>query len=131
MSQQIVEAELNASGIIIPVVPNTIEYNDGSGEQSVRVASSGNGSVSQVYSNNVEMNKGMVKAQVYGTPDSINNVEILKSLRNNITLTLSQKLDNGQLFTKTFNNMALINHYTVQLQADGVIDLEFEGGQAI
>lgn len=131
MSQQIVEAELNASGITLPVVPNSIEYNPGTGEQSVRVASSGNGSVSQVFSNNVEMNKGVVKARMYGDPASITTVETLKSLRNNITLTLSQKLDNGKLFTKTFNNMALINNYTVQLQADGEIDLEFEGGQAV
>jgi len=131
MSQAIVEAELNAAGLVIPVVPNSIEYQDGSGEQNIRVASTGNGSTTTIFSNNVEMNKGMVRCSVYSDADTINSIEILKSLNSGILLTLSQKLDNGSLFTKSFNSMALVNHPTIQLQADGTIDLEFEGGKAV
>ena len=128
---QIVEAEVNVAGYTVPLVPNSLSFTPGSGEQMVKVASLGGGAVDTVYCDNVESKKGGVKFNMYADKTSIEAVDNFKIMKNTILITLSLKTKAGDLFTRVFRSMALINHPEVQLQADGVISLEFEGKPSI
>jgi len=114
------------NNVVLAIVPNSVTYTEGLGEQTMRTQSAGGGSVEQVYSNNVETNQSMFKCQLFNTAENIDNIRIWKTNNNANAITLT-----GEGLTRSFSSMALTNNYEVNLGSDTAIDIEFIGNPAI
>jgi len=110
----------------VSVVPNSVSYTEGFGEQAVRTQSAGGGSVQTVLSNNVETNMSMVKFSIFNTAENIELVRTFKVNSNDNVISIT-----GEGLTRSFNNVALTNDYEVNLGADTTIDLEFTGDPSV
>lgn len=108
----------------VPVVPNSVKFKEGLGEQNVRTQASGN-NVQTVFSDNAEGKMGMVGFSIYNTPENISLARTWKTNLNENAITLT-----GTNFSRTFTNMALTSDYEVNLGSDTVIDIEFIGDPA-
>ena len=109
------------------IVPNSVTFDEGLGEQTMRAASSGGGQTEQVYSENVEENFGGVKFQIYPDPEWIDKLRAVKANRNeNVVTVTGSVVDRGttKTLTRTFTNAAILNKYEIPLGADTVIDVE-------
>lgn len=107
---------------VAPVVPNSVTYTEGLGEQNVRSQSAGGGSVQMVYSDNAESKFSTVKFQMFPTPENINLIRTWKTNGNANAITIT-----APGFSRSISEAALINNYEVNLGADTQIDLEFAG----
>lgn len=132
MSTIISNGTLTVNNSPVAYKPNSLVFTEGAGEQSIMTQSSGGGAVQTVYSNNVETNKSMVKFSILSTAANVDLVKTWKKNfnRNAITVSGSDPVTGAQ-FTRTFQTMALINNYEVNLVDQGDIALEFEGAPAV
>jgi len=114
------------NNITVPVVPNSVAFTEGFGEQNIRTQSAGGGSVQQVYSNNIETNMSMFKCELYNTAENIDNIRIWKTNNSDNAISVT-----GEGLTRSFTNMALVNDYEVNLGSDTTISIEFKGNPAV
>ncbi len=112
------------------IAPNTVAYMEGFGEGTVVNQSAGNGVIDQLESDDVSTQIGMIKFSVYSTVENINLARSLKANRNQNAITLTATTPDGQTLTRNFAQMKLTSDYEVNLQSDGVIELEFKGRRA-
>lgn len=112
---------------VLPIMPNSVSYTEGFGEQTVRVQSSGGGSVQQVISTNLETALSTFKCTVLNTIANINFLRQIKATRAPHVVTW---FDNTNGFTRTMEQAVLTNDYEVNLSSDGNISLEFKGTAA-
>lgn len=112
---------------ILPIMPNSVVYTEGFGEQTVRVQSSGGGSVQQVVSTNLETALSSFKCTVLNTVANINFIRQIKSTGAPHVVTW---FDSAVGFTRTMEQAVLVNDYEVNLSSDGNIALEFKGTAA-
>ena len=110
------------------IVPGSFIYNEGLGEQTVRVQSSGGGSVQNIASQNVEMRKTTVKFSMINDQINISNARKWKIRFQSNAISATDVLED---FTKTFKLAVLTNNYDVPLGPDGVIELEFDTQSAV
>ena len=115
----------------IDIVPNSVSYKEGAGEQSVRASSTGGGNTTQVYANNVETNFGMVKFEFFPAPRQIDFFRGIKKNLNNNVVVLTGTTTDGQRLRRTFNRAALLTDYEVPLGTDTTIELEFNSDPAV
>lgn len=127
MSEALANPTLVINNIVRPVVPNSVTYDEGLGEQSVTAQSAGGNSVQSVYAQNVETNLSTLKFSLKNTPENIEAAREWKVLKNANAATLTG--DGG--FSRAFNNMAVTNNYEVNLGADTTIDIEMMGDPAV
>lgn len=115
----------------VPVIANSVSFDEGLGEQTIRIESTGGGNVTQVYADNIEMKKSKVNFSLLPTVTNINNARSWKLLKNTNAITISGTDSNtGDQITRTFTACCLISNYTINMKTDGNIDLEFEGNSA-
>lgn len=126
MASQISDPSVVVNNVAVSIVPNSLEFDEGFGEQEILVQSSGNGVTEQVFSDNVETNLGMVKFSMRSTVDNIALVRAWKAARNSNAVTVTATTADGTL-ARTYTNAAITNNYTVTLSSDGVIEVEFKG----
>ena len=103
------------------VVPNSVVYDEGLGEQTMRAASSGGGQTEQVYSENVEENFGGVKFQIFPDPEWIDKLRAVKANRNeNVVTVTGDVVDRGttKSLRRTFTNAAIFTNYNPFLNID-------------
>lgn len=115
------------------VVPNSVSFDEGLGEQLMRAASSGGGQTEQVFSQNVEENFSGVKFQIFPDPEWIDKLRAVKANKNENVVTITgDVVDRGttKSLQRTFTNAAILNRYDVNLGADEVIDVEFTSDPA-
>lgn len=112
----------------VGIVPNSLKYTEGLGEQSMRTQSAGGGSVQVVYSTNAESFMSKISFQLINTAE---NMELAKRWKTNLNQNAISVIDQYTAFTRNFANMALTNDYELELGADGVISLEFMGDAAV
>lgn len=111
----------------IAVIPNSVMYTEGKGEQTVRVQSSGGGNTEPVVGDNVETKKSKFNMGLYPTAG---NIEIARGWKSNPAANAISVTGNGN-FNRSINFSTLINDYEVPLGADTTMDLEFEGAEAV
>jgi len=128
MAVQISDPSIVINNVAVAIVPNSVEFDEGFGEQDVLVQSAGGGSLQQVYANNVETNLGMVKFQMRSTTQNIELVRGWKANGNRNVVVITAKTDDGTL-ARSYTQAAITNNYTVKLAADGVIDVEFKANK--
>lgn len=123
---------VNINNNPIPVSANTVKFQEGLGEQDLKVQSTGGGNVIQVYCDNIEQKISMVNFDMLPT---VENIEAIRGWKNNFnknTITLTGKdTITGKSVTRTFVGCALTNQYDVELSSDGKISLEFKGQTAV
>lgn len=112
---------------VLPIIPNSVTYTEGFGEQEIKVQSAGGGSIQTVLSTNVETNCSMFKCSIHNTADNIELARTYKTNENNNAITITG--DTG--FSRAFNNAALISDYEVGLGSDSNIELEFKSDPAV
>jgi len=126
----------SAPGVIVndepvSIVPNSVVFTEGKGEQKTRAASTGGGEVEQIYSEDVETNFSMVKFQVYNTSDNIKLVRAWKSNRNQNVVEIASKTADGDTLERSFQNAGILNDYEVPLGSETVIEVEFKSDAAV
>lgn len=115
------------------VVPNSVKFTEGLGEQNMRAASSGGANTEQVYSQNVENNFSKVTAQFFPDPEQIDKIRAVKVNNNNNLIVLTGNVtDKGVVksLKRSFTNAAILTDYDVELGADTVIEIEFQSDPA-
>jgi hypothetical protein len=115
----------------IAIVPNSLTYTEGKGEQNVRAASAGGGSVEQVYSENVETNFSMVKFEIYNDAFSIKKAREWKTNLNQNVVQISGAAPDGSSVERTFQNAGLLADYEVALGSETTIELDFKSDAAV
>lgn len=111
--------------------PNSLTYNDGFGEYKKRARAGGGGAVDTVFSKDITTAIGKVKFNVYPTKDSAELIRLWKSLADNITITITDSDESGDLLiSRTFKFAALVNDPTVNIGSDTTVELNFESDPA-
>lgn len=126
MSVQINDPVVEVNNDVVGVVPNSVSYDEGLGEQQIKPVSEGGGRSSQVFANDIESNYAMVRISVRPT---IANIELVKSWklnRNNNTISISADDGQGNDMQRVFTRATLAQNYDVPLTTDGDISLEFQ-----
>tara|TARA_R110002153_G_scaffold78418_1_gene200797 strand:+ start:4493 stop:4882 length:390 start_codon:yes stop_codon:yes gene_type:complete len=114
----------------IAIVPNSVSYTEGFGEQTMRAASVGGASVEQVFSQDLESTFSMVKFEIYPDIDVVKLLRGWKTNGNANTVTLTGSVD-GKTFRRTFKKAAILNDYEVALGSDTTVEIEFKSDAAV
>ncbi len=115
----------------VAIVPNSVKYTEGAGEQIMRAASVGGGSVQQVFSDNIETNFSKFTLSIYPDIQAIEDLRSWKKNANQNVIVLTGKTKDGETLRRTFNQAALLNDYEVNLGSDTTIDIEFSANAAV
>lgn len=108
------------NNIAIPVIPNSVMFTDGLGEQKQRPQSAGGGNVDLVYSDNVETHIAKVKFKLINTAANMDAALGWKTNGNANVITIT-----GNGLNRSFAAAALVNDFENNLGVDGEIELEF------
>lgn len=130
MGVQVANAAVIVNNNVVAVVPNSVKYTEGLGEQEIKAASTGGGQSEQIYSENIENNFSMISFDVYNTVEAIDLARQWKANRNQNLVQVAGKTVEGNI-TRTFSQAAILNDYEVGLGSDTVISLEFKSNPAI
>lgn len=127
---QLTDAAVVINNENVGVTPNSVEFDEGRGEQIVRPVSIGEGKTEQVYANNLETNIGAVK---FSMPSTVENVALAlswKTNKNRNVVSIAGSTDDGDL-TRTFTQAALVANYKIPIGTEADIEIEFMGNQPI
>ena len=130
MSEQLSNAQVLVNNDVVAIIPNTLSFTEGLGEQSIRAASSGGALTEQVFSDNVEMRYSTVKFEIPPTVENIGKARDWKVNKNQNLIQIAGRTADG-LITRTFSQAALLSDYEVPLTSDGNITLEWRSNPAI
>lgn len=130
MATQLADATVLINNQPFAIVPNTLVFTEGQGEQTIKAASIGGGQVEQIFANDIETNFSMVKFELYATHDSIEDTKSIKSNQNNNVVQILGNTPEGTI-TRTFTQAALLNDPEKALGTDTTIPVEFKSNPAI
>lgn len=123
---QLSDMAVHVNDEAVAIVPNSLKFNEGQGEQTMRAASVGGGAVEQVYSHDVETSFGKVQFELQATPENIALARSWKTRENRNVVALSGETTEGTV-TRTYTQAALLNDYDVEVGPEGNIPIEFTG----
>lgn len=126
MPKRLANPTLVMNNLATMVVPNSVKYREGTGEQTVTTQAAGN-TIQTVFADNAETKMSFLGFSLTNTPENIALVRGWKNLTNANAATLSG--EGG--FSRAFNNMAVTNDYDVNLGSDTTIDIEMMGDPAV
>lgn len=130
MSTQLTSVTVILNNEVIGIVPNSLTYDDGHGEQQLRPVSIGGGKTETTYAEDVESNYGMVAFDVHATIDNIATTRAAKLNKNRNVLQLVAENADGD-FTRTFTGAAITGKVEVSIASEGNISLQFQTNPAI
>jgi hypothetical protein len=113
----------------VGVIPNSVSYTEGFGEQAVRAVSIGGGKTEQVFSNDLESNYSKVKFDLPSTVDNIDLARKWKVQGNANVVSLQAQNADGNV-VRTFTGAAFTADYDVELGVDSNISCEFMSNSA-
>lgn len=126
--QTLYNPAVTINDVDVKFTPNSITYTEGFGEAKVRTRSGGGGVVDTVYSRDLETAYSTFKISVRTTADMVELIRLWLVIENGNTITLTDSDNQGnQLLSRTFKFAAIINNPTVNVNADGDVELEFHG----
>ncbi len=111
------------------VVPNTIVFDEGDGEQKILITSKGGGKVGQIYSDDVSTKFGMVKFELRSTLENRKNALAAKRNRNQNTVQLILKGGDATV-NLTFPRAAITGKLEFGVGPETNLPVEFQTGQA-
>lgn len=127
---QVTDATLIVNDEAVGIVPNTLAYTEGEGEQSVRAMSIGGGKVEQVYSRDLSTSISMLK---FSLPVTIENIKLARKWKTNQNQNVAQiagSTVDGDI-TRTFTQAAVVNDYEVPIGSETDIEIEIKSNAAI
>lgn len=127
---QLTDATVLVNNEAVGIIPNSLVFNEGLGEQNVRAVSIGDGKTETVYGKNLETNFGMVKFELPTTPETIELARGWKTNGNENVVQIAGRTPEGDV-TRTFSSAALVNNYDVAVGSEGNLELEFHGNSPI
>jgi hypothetical protein len=127
---QLSDATVLVNDEVAAIVPNSLKFTEGFGEQDVRAASVGGGAVEQVYSNNVETALSKVMFDLHVTPQNIALARSWKAGKNRNVVAIAGSTDDGDV-TRTVTQAAMTNDPEVEIASEGVLSVEFMGNKAV
>jgi hypothetical protein len=127
---QLADATVMVNDIILAIVPNSLKFTEGFGEQNMRSASLGNGKTEQVYSRDVETALSKVMFDLHTTPENAESARGWKSKGNQNVVGIAGSTAEGDL-TRTVIAAAMVNDPEIEIATEGVINVEFMGNSAI
>lgn len=122
--------EVIVNGDKIAIVPNSLSYNAGEGEINVRAASSGGGISESVHTVDAEAQVGMVKFQMFNTPELDGQIANWKQSIGENAISFAEQIG-GEQFIRQAPGMSLVNAVEREIGADGTTELEFQGDQFV
>lgn len=130
MATQLANAQVTVNNDILAIIPNSLKYTEGLGEQIIRAASSGGGEVEQIYSENIESNFSDIMFEIAATTENIAKARGWKTNRNQNVVAIQGTTPEGTL-TRTFTQAAILNNYEVALGSETNIAVEFKANPAV
>ena len=121
--------QLEVNGLSVLIVPNSLSFTEGGGEQTVKAQSAGGASVSSVYSQNAETQITMLKFELFVTDINFALARIWKFNLNLNLLTWSG--GDGSDTQRVLQFAALTNDYEIEMKNEGIMSLEFHGEATI
>jgi len=116
----------------VPVVANSVTFNEGLGEGEFKVESTGGGNVGLVFCENIESKIGEVKFEMLPKIQNIDAARGWKLLKSANTIEISGKdSTTGKSITRTFTKAAIMSNYEVGLSTDGKLSLEWKSKPAV
>lgn len=129
MAIQLTDATVVVNNNTIGVIPNSVKYTEGLGEQKQRAVSVGGGKVEQVFSNDLETNFSMLSFDMPSTVDNIKAARDWKLNGNaNVAQVFAENADGN--IVKTFTGAAFTSDYEVEIGVDANISVEFHSNSA-
>jgi len=128
---QLTDAALIANNEVVGIVPNSLKYTEGYGEQEVRTISVGGGKVESLYSNNVETSLSQLNFEL---PTIVDNVALARGWKENQNRNVFQiagTTPDGKRITRTFTQAAVVNDYDVEIGSDTSIAIEVKANASI
>ena len=129
----IANPEVVVNGTPLPIVPNSLKFNEGQPEKNIRAAAVGD-TVVQDFSINVENAFSDFTFSVLPSADNINLIRELLVLNNtNIVTVTGTELVLGvqKQLIRTFNNAAIMNKPDNNLGSDTEIELVWRSDAAV
>ena len=130
MSTQLADALVLINNDPVAIIPNTLTFTEGLGEQTIRAASLGGGQVEQVYANNIESNFSTVKFEIPATVENIAAARSWKTNKNQNVVQIVGSTPEGSI-TRTFTQAAILNDYEIGLGSDTNVPMEFKSNPAV
>ena len=130
MATQLADALVTVNNVPIAIMPNSLVYTEGLGEQVIRAASAGGGQVEQIYANNIESNFSMINFAIPATVDNIAAARSWKANKNQNVVEITGSTPEGQV-SRTFTQAAILNDYEVALGSETDIPVEFKANPAV
>lgn len=133
MAVVLANPQVVVNNITLAIKPNSLAFTEGFGEQVVRAASAGGGSVVQIIADNIEDNISDVKFSLDPTLENIANARIWKGQPGQNVISVTGTVTDGAssaTFSRSFTKASLTNNYEVPFGADTSIDLEFKSDPA-
>ena len=130
MSIQLSDATVLVNDEVVGIIPNTLKYTEGFGEQKVRAMSIGGGAVEQVFSRDVESALSKI---TFDMPTTSENIALARTWKANGNLNVVQiagKTAEGDM-TRTFTQAAMTGDPEIEISTEGVINVEFMSNAAI
>lgn len=130
MTTRVTDAQVRVNNEVWAIVPNTLVFTEGDGEQKYDAASLGGGEIEEVYSHDVSTNFSMVKFEIYATIKGINDSKVAKTNRAANVVQIAGTTPEGRI-TRTFSRAAMLNDPEKGLGAETTIPIEFKSRKAI
>lgn len=130
MGVQVADALVTVNNDPVAVIPNTVMFTEGLGEQNIRAASAGGGQTEQIYSNNIESNFSKVVFEMPATIENIAKAREWKANRNQNVVQITGRTPEGRL-SRSFTQAAILNDYEVPLGTETNVSIEFKSNPAI
>ncbi len=127
---QLTDATVVVNNEAVGVVPNSVAFTEGLGEQTLRPVSVGDGKVEQVYAQNLETSMSTVKLSLHATVDNVALALAWKNNRNQNVVQIAGSTADGDM-TRTFTGAALTANYEVPIGTEANIEIEFMANTAI
>ncbi len=128
---QLTDAAVIANNEAVGIMPNSLSYTEGFGEQNVRAVSIGDGKVEQVFARNLETAFSMLKFNLPTTPENIDLARSWKAAGNGNVFQIAGKTTDGVEVTKTFTQAVVINDYEVNIGTETDIEIEIRANSAV
>jgi len=113
------------------IVGNSLSYQNGRGERSVKAAGTGGGKAQLIISENVETKVATLKFAVPSDADSIDRVDQAEVRLNNNVVRVSGTDPQGNSVRKVFTNAIITNNPETNLAQDGQIDTEWASDSVV
>jgi len=128
---QLADAAILVNNEVVSVTPNSVEFDEGLGEQKIRAVSVGGGQTEQVYARDVETNFSSVKFSLPTTPDNVKLARSWKTNANQNVVAIAGSTSDGKTMTRTFTQAALVGNYKIPIGSEADIEIEFMANTAI